>query len=79
MTRSSRLSVLRQVAVPVIGAGVAFAFLEAGAFTDLGVGTLQRMFAAPALRAAALGAGVTALLLAPVLLWQHRRPRNGAA
>ncbi|MDH4335388.1 MAG: hypothetical protein OEW24_09085 [Chloroflexota bacterium] len=79
MTRSSLWKALRQVAVPVIGTGVAFAFLEAGAFADLGVGTLQRMVAAPGLRAAALGAGVTALLLTPVLVWQHRRSRNGAA
>lgn len=79
MTRSSFRSTLLQAAVAVVGTGVAFAFLEAGAFADLGVSTLHRMVAGPGLRAAALGAGVTALLLAPVLVWKHRRARNGVA
>jgi hypothetical protein len=79
MSRSSLSMELLQAAIPVIGTGVAFAFLEAGAFTDFGIGTLQRMVAAPGLRAAGLGAGVTALLLTPAVVWLHRRVRNGAA
>lgn len=68
-----------QVVVAVMGTGVGFAFLDAGAFADLGVGTLHRMVSGSALRAAALGAGVTGLLLGPVLAWRHRRTRDGAA
>jgi len=68
-----------QAAVAVVGTGAAFAFLEAGAFTDLGLGTLRRMVEGPALRSAALGAGATGLLLAPVLAWHYRRRRDGAA
>lgn len=67
--------ILLQAAVPVVGTGIAFAFLDAGAFTDLGLGTLRRMIAASGLAAAGLGAGVTALLVIPLLVWQHRTRR----
>ncbi len=76
MAQSSLRNALLQAAVAVVGTGAAFAFLEAGAFTDLGLGTLRRMVAGPGLRSAALGAGVTALLLTPVVVWQHRRRRG---
>jgi len=78
MIRSTLRRLLLEAAVPVIGTGVAFAFLEAGAFTDFGVGTLQRMVATAGLRAAALGASITGLLLTPALVWSHRH-RHGSA
>jgi hypothetical protein len=37
------------------------------------------MAAPPGLRAAALGASVTAVLLLPAVFWEHRRSRRGAA
>jgi hypothetical protein len=63
--------------VAVVGTGVAFAFLEAGAFRNLGAGTWQRMTAGPGLQAAALGAGATALLLAPGMLVRNLLSRRG--
>lgn len=66
-----------QAAIAIIGTGAAFAFLDAGAFRAMSAATLQRMLTPSALRAAALGAGVTALLLLPVLIWQIRRVRRG--
>ena len=68
-----------QALIAIVGAGAAFAFLEAGAFTDLSFRTLQRMVAPAGLRSAALGAGVTALLLLPALAWQRTRSRRGSA
>jgi hypothetical protein len=66
----------RPAGVAIVGTGLAFAFLQAGAFTNLGAGTLQRMVAPAGLRAAALGAGVTVLLLAPVLIWERWRAQR---
>ena len=65
-----------QALVAVVGTGLAFAFLHAGAFRDLGRDTVRRMLTPDGLRAALLGAGVTAVLLAPVLVWQWRRHRR---
>ena len=65
-----------QALVAVVGTGLAFAFLHAGAFRDLGRDTVRRMLTPDGLRAALLGAGVTAVLLAPVLVWQWRRNRR---
>lgn len=65
-----------QSAIAIIGAGAAFAFLEAGAFRAMSAATFHRMLAPSALRAAALGAGVTAALLLPVLIWEIRRVRR---
>jgi hypothetical protein len=76
MTRASRWRTTFEASVAVIGTGAAFAFLEAGAFTDIGLDTLRRMATPAGLRAAALGAGVTAALLLPVLLWESRRARR---
>lgn len=76
MIHASVRRALGQCAVAIVGTGLAFAFLQAGAFTDLGSGTLQRMLAPAGLRAAALGAGVTAILLAPVLVWELWRARR---
>lgn len=64
---------LAEVAVAVVGTGAAFAFLDAGAFRTLGPETWARMTSPSGLASAALGAGVTALLLAPVLAWRWRR------
>lgn len=63
--------------VAIVGTGVAFAFLEAGAFRDFGDDTLRRMLAPEGLRAAALGASVTGVLLVPVLVWKWRSLRAG--
>jgi hypothetical protein len=75
MTRLPKHTIV-QAAVAVLGTGLAFAFLEAGAFTDLGVGTLRRMVAPEGLRAGVLGAAVTAALLVPALVWQARSHRS---
>jgi hypothetical protein len=64
-----------QAAAAIIGTGLAFAFLEAGAFTDIGTGTLRRMVAPDGLRSVALGAAVTAALLIPAVVWQARTRR----
>jgi hypothetical protein len=61
----------------VVGTGIAFAFLEAGAFHDFGRGTWERMTAAPGLRAAALGAGLTAALVSAGLLLERWAARRG--
>lgn len=76
MTLSLKRRDLVHAAAAVVGTGLAFAFLQAGAFADLGLGTLRRMLAPEGLRAGALGAGVTAALLAPVLAWQARSRRS---
>jgi hypothetical protein len=68
-----RRSELLSAIVAVVGTGVGFAFLDAGAFRTLGAGTVTRMLSPSGLQSAALGAGVTALLLAPVLAWRWRR------
>jgi hypothetical protein len=75
MPRSPRRDIT-QAAVAIVGTGLAFAFLEAGAFTDIGTGTLRRMVAPDGLRSGALGAVVTAALLIPAVAWQAhlRRP-----
>lgn len=65
-----------QALLAVIGTGLAFAFLQAGAFRDVGIDTLRRMLTPDGLRAAMLGAAVTAVLIAPVLLWQRLRNRR---
>jgi len=76
-----RPSQIISAVIAVLGTGVAFAFLEAGAFTDLGRGTWERMLAPPGLRAGALGAGLTAVLLAAGMLverWAARRRERQA-
>ena len=78
MAQASVRRTILEAIIAVIGTGLGFAFLEAGAFTDIGSGTLQRMLAASGLRAAALGAGATALLLVPALVWLRRRARGAA-
>ena len=60
-----------QALLAVVGTGLAFAFLQAGAFHDFGIDTLRRMLTPEGLRAA--------VLLAPVLLWQWWRNRRRAA
>lgn len=74
-TSNSRGQVV-QALVAVVGTGLAFAFLQAGAFRNLGRDTWRRMLTPDGLRAAMLGATVTAVLLAPVLVWQWRRDRR---
>jgi len=76
MAARSIRQTLAQAAIAVLGTGLAFAFLEAGAFTSFGIGTLQRMVAPPGLRAAALGASVTAVLLLPAIAWERGRSRR---
>lgn len=65
-----------QACVAVVGTGGAFAFLQAGAFRDFGIGTLRRMVSPDGLRAALLGAVVTAVLLIPALVWHQRRSQR---
>ena len=77
-TMSSKLrNEILSSGVAVVGTGVAFAFLEDGAFRDLGNGTWQRMTSGAGLRAAALGAGVTALLLGLAMLVRALLARRG--
>lgn len=76
MTTPGMRSELRQAFIAIAGTGVAFAFLEAGAFRALGPGTIPLMVSPAGLRAAALGAGVTGLLLGPLVAWRVWRRRR---
>jgi hypothetical protein len=78
MSHSTSRWQIIQALLAIVGAGLAFAFLQAGAFRDVGIDTLRRMVTPDGLRAALLGATVTAMLLAPVLLWQRHRNRRRA-
>lgn len=73
MMRRSNLYPFLETGAAIVGTGAAFAFLEAGAFRGIGVGTLQRMIEPGALHSAAIGAGATTVLMVPYILWKMRQ------
>jgi hypothetical protein len=79
MTTSRFRHTIGHAVLAIIGTGFAFAFLANGAFRSLGAETWVRLWEPISLRAAGLGAGTTALLLVPVLLWEYRRSKREAA